>query len=83
MTRYHKQYRRQSHDALLTLVDWAGSIGGLCKIAGVVPSTGTRWLSIGKLSKGAAETVAQFEGCPLTKEQIRPDIKIWDTTQNK
>jgi hypothetical protein len=78
MSRFAKQYRRQSHAALQRLVDWAGSIGGLCKIAGVVPSTGTHWLSVGRVSKACAETIAAFEGCPLTKEQIRPDIKIWD-----
>lgn len=58
------------------LIAWAGSSSELARIAGVHPSTVTRWLEK-RISRSGAEKLAKFNGCPLTKEQIRPDIKVW------
>ena len=77
MTNFKKLYGQQCHTALKTLLDWAGSPSELSRIAGMNRNAARHWQSQGKISKEAADTISKFAGCPLTREQIRPDIKVW------
>lgn len=78
MIDYRKQYGHLNYSALATLIRWAGSAAELARVARVHRSTVTRWLSEGKISRESAQTIANFPGCPLTREQIRSDIKVWE-----
>jgi hypothetical protein len=71
------KYRRQCHEALGRLIEWCVTPAELARIAKVNRSTVTRWQSTGKVSREAASVISTFPGCPLTREQIRPDIKVW------
>jgi DNA-binding transcriptional regulator YdaS (Cro superfamily) len=77
MTNFKKLYRQQNFRALALLLLWAGSPAELARVARVNRSTVTRWQSEGKVSKDGALAISQFTGCPLTREEIRPDIKVW------
>lgn len=72
------EYKRRNYQALMRLLDWAVTAAELARIAGVNRSTITHWKSTGKVSREAARTIANFPGCPLTREQIRADIKVWE-----
>lgn len=78
MIDFRKQYGHANHVALTTLIQWAGSAAELARVAKVHRSTVTRWLSEGKISRESAQTISNFPGCPLTREQIRADIKVWE-----
>lgn len=76
---YRKQYAEQQKKALDTLIDWAnGSIAQLAGCAGYTVAGGMRWQKNGRVSVQGAKRLAEFPGCPLTREQMRPDIKIWE-----
>lgn len=77
MTDFKKLYRMANFAALQTLLKWAGTPAELARIARVNRSTVTRWQSEGKVSKDGALAIGQFPGSPLTREQIRTDIKVW------
>lgn len=77
MIDFKKQYKRQNYDALQTLLAWAGSPAELARIASVHKSTVGYWSEQGKVSRDAATTIANFPGCPLKREEIRSDIKVW------
>ena len=78
MIDFRKQYKSMNHQALWTLLAWAGSPAELARIAKVNRSAVTHWKSVGKVSREAASVIANFPGCPLTREQIRSDIKVWE-----
>lgn len=77
MIDFKKQHRRTNSTAVYLLIDWAGTKAELARIAGVHRSTVNHWCSVGKVSRDAAEAISKFPGCPLTREQIRSDIKVW------
>ena len=72
------EYRRKNYQALMCLLDWAVTAAELARIAKVNRSAVTHWKSTGKVSREAAQTISNFPGCPLTREQIRSDIKVWE-----
>lgn len=72
------EYKQRNYQALRRLLEWAGTPAELARIAGVNRSTVTRWFSTGKISRDAALMISDFPDCPLTKEQIRADIKVWN-----
>lgn len=78
MTDFKKLYRQANHAALLVLLKWAGSPAELARVAKVNRSTVSHWQSTGKVSKEGADAIGQFPGSPLTREQIREDIKVWE-----
>ena len=78
MIDFRKQYKLMNHQALWALLAWAGSAAELARIAGVNRSAVTHWKSTGKVSREAAQAISDFPGCPLTREQIRSDIKVWE-----
>lgn len=76
---YQEDYEARCREALEILIDWAnGSMSQLGKVAGYSTPTVMYWVKTGRVSKSGAVRIAEFPGVPLTKEQIRPDIKIWD-----
>lgn len=78
MIDFRKQYRSANYDALQALLAWAGSAAELARIAQVNRSAVTHWKSTGKVSREAAQVISDFPGCPLMREQIRSDIKVWE-----
>lgn len=76
---YKKLYARQKAQALEQLLSWCGdSPSQLARIAGVSVRAVQSWRSAGQISPEAATRIAAWPGCPLTRDQMRPDIRIWD-----
>lgn len=79
-TDFRTQYKTAQKQALDLLLDWSnGSIAQLAACAGVTTAGGMRWVENGRISTRGAMALEKFPGCPLTKEAMRPDVKIWPT----
>jgi hypothetical protein len=63
--------------ALLILIEWAGNVELLAKMAGYTRSNGAKWTQRGFIPASAALRIAKLPGCPLTAREItaRPFVR--------
>lgn len=73
-------YKAQQEAAVRTLLAWSGnSATQLARAAKVSTRNVYVWIAQGRVSVKAAAYLHSVPGCPLTKEQMRPDIRVWPT----
>lgn len=78
-TEYQELYKRQKRKALeYALMMFDGSQVKLARATNTNPTDITKWLRYGQLPRRVARLLGAMPSFPLTKEEIRPDIKIWD-----
>lgn len=66
---------KQCADAVATLHGWqGGSLAELARVANVSRVAAFKWSAAGKVGEGAAVLLGNLPGCPLTPQQIRPDL---------
>lgn len=72
------RWQIEQKSALETLIKWAGDASTLGKVLGESTMTVINWRNRGRMSARAACKLEQIDGCPLTKEQVRPDVMRWE-----
>lgn len=76
---FTSQYKRQKLEALeLALKFFDSSPAKLARAVGSDRREVYKWRECQQLPKRAARALGAMPSFPLTKEEIRPDIKIWD-----
>lgn len=73
-----EQWDQQQRKAIDTYIKWAGDAATLGKLLGESTATVSNWVARGRMSARAACKAERIEGSPLTKEQVRPDVQLWD-----
>ena len=75
---FREKYYDEQNAAVRKLLDWSGgSVSQLAACAGVTRAAVYKWIDQGRVVRAGAIRLGGFPGCPLTKEQIRPDIRVW------
>lgn len=75
---FQEQYSAEQAKAVQRLLDWAGgSVSQLAACACVTRKAVYKWIEQGRVSRAGAVRLAKFPGCPLSKEEMRPDILVW------
>lgn len=71
--------------ALLKLLEWQGNNGAeLARVLGVTRVAVQRWKSVsGAIGRESAYVASLLPGCPLTFEEIRPDVANLDENRMK
>lgn len=80
---FQEKYSAAQGEAVDKLLDWAGSVTQLAACAGVTRKAVYKWLEQRCISRAGAIALSKFPGCPLTKEQMRPDILVWPNTDSE
>ena len=75
----HPLYANDCKKGLEKLLAWAGgNKTQLAKVCGVTRNTVSFWFSKGYIGRDSAAVVGSNPNIPITKEELRPDIKHWD-----
>lgn len=72
-----EQWERQQADQLAGLLEWAGDIATLARLAGVSASVVHGWVKRGRVSVTAAVELERVSGGAFKKSAIRPDVVEW------
>ena len=74
-----EDYGPLCHEAFLKLVDWfGGNKAQLARTIGVSRNVISKWTGKRRIGRLGAMLVDAHPDIPFTKEQLRPDIKMWD-----
>lgn len=75
----HPRYINPCKDALNKLLDhFAGNKSQLAHACGVSRNCVSFWFSKGYVGRETALAIDADPSIPMTKEELRPDIKRWD-----
>lgn len=78
----HPTYKEQCTAALYKLLDhFAGNKAQLAASVGVSRNAVSFWFSKGLVGRESAMLIDKDKTIPMSKEELRPDIKAWDAYQ--
>ena len=72
-----EQWAEQQQDMLKKVLEWAGDMPTLAKVAAVHPGVVHGWVKRGRISSSAAITIERMSDGLFKKEDIRPDVTEW------
>ncbi len=66
-------------DCTTPLIDLINKIGikEVCAITMATETTVRVWVHRGRVSRSAAECIGSYADVPQTREDMRPDVKVW------
>ena len=74
-----EDYKPACRKALNDLLAYfGGNKSQLAAAVGVTRNTVSFWFTRGQIGRSSAMTVHKSKSIPFTREQLRPDIKVWD-----
>ncbi len=73
-----EQIKTEQKQALLKLIEFAGSNVRLANELGYTRSTVTEWIKRGRISATAALKAEQITDGYIKKEELRPDVIDWN-----
>lgn len=71
------QWALEQQTALTLILQWAGDIPTLAKLAGVDGATVHGWVKRGRISATAAIEIEKQSRGQFTRQMIRPDVREW------